>query len=213
MLDYPDVGREGRCRGLPVRHRVGHGTVAGPAVRDVGRQLPQHHAARADGALGQPPRPRPAAGPGRPAPARAPDGARGRGLRLQRGASRRVRLRRHRRDPTLGRPRRRRHGDGTPRTHAVVAARRAAGRAGWRWGGSRPTRRSRARSPLWPWRAPTATPDATLQIIGKPATDSYVASLAALRGRDGTGRCRHLRRSRQRRRPLRRRTAAPMCWW
>ena len=52
-----------------------------------------------------------------------------------------------------------------------------AGRAGSRWGGYRPTRRSRAPSP--PSRSARAhgDPEASLQIIGKPATESYVAAL------------------------------------
>ena len=58
------VGRTGRRRRVPVRHGLGHGSVAGRPARDARGQLPQRHAARADGALGQPPGPGAAAGPG-----------------------------------------------------------------------------------------------------------------------------------------------------
>ena len=82
--------------------------LASPS-RDPRGQLPQRHATRADGALGQPPRPRAAAGAGGPPPARAAHRAGGGGLGLQRGAPGRLRVRGHGGDLAVGRTRHRAH--------------------------------------------------------------------------------------------------------
>ena len=76
VLDYP-VAAE---RGDVVVYQFATASAMAPWLagpdRDPGRQLPQHHAARPDGALGQPSRPGSAARPGGPAPAGAAHRAR-----------------------------------------------------------------------------------------------------------------------------------------
>ena len=123
------AGAAGRRRRLPVRHRLGHGAVVGRPARDPGRQLPQRHAARADGAVGQPPGAGAAAGPGRPAPAGAAHRA-GRGrLRLQRGAPGGGRIRADGRDLAVGRP----AGRGSHALPPPSAPAASAPRRGARW--------------------------------------------------------------------------------
>ena len=103
-------------------------------------------------------------------------------LRLQRGAPGRGRLRQHGRHPAVGRARRTRRS--RPPRHRRRRRRRgrratrpAAARAGSPSAGCRRTRRSRAPSPRSPWPGRTATPARRSLVIGKPATDSYVAAL------------------------------------
>ncbi len=141
--------------------------------RDARRQLPQHHAARPDGAVGQPSRPRAAAGPGGPAPAGTPDHPGGGRLGLQRGAPRRGRLRVHGGDPAVGRPR------PGPHLGAHPTRIRPAGR-GARWlavGRVSPNKALEGTIAALAVARAHRDPAATLLIIGKPATDSYVAAL------------------------------------
>ncbi len=179
--------------------------MAGPPVRDAGGQLPQHHAARADGAVGQPSRPGPVARPGGPTPPGAPHRARRRRLRLQRDAPGGGRVHCHSGDPAFGGTRfdrqpSTRHGQRRPTRRRPSAApsggargalaRRRAGvaeqgarehhcRAGRRPGPRRPRRNAGGH---------------------RQARDGVLRRRAApLRGRDGALAGRHLRRPRVRR--------------
>ena len=188
----PRGGPAGRRRRLPVRHRLADGALAGRPDRDAGRQLPQHHAARADGAVGPPPRARARCAPRGTCAVLAPrtDAGRRR-LGLQRGAPGRGGLRRHGGRPALGRPRRRRHRGG-PR-HAAPEPDRpaAAAPAGSPSGRVSPNKALEHTIAALAVARAHGDPDATLRIVGKPATDTYEPGAAALRRRAGSGRRRH----------------------
>ena len=124
---YADEARPGRRARVPVRHRVGHGAVAGRPHRDAGRQLPQRHAAGVLRTVGQRHGAAPAAGRAelrawRPAPrsawrcrpstrpscarpaSPAPRSSRRRPCCRHRPPAAHRRHRRHRRPPTPARP-------------------------------------------------------------------------------------------------------------
>ena len=196
VLSYPEAARPGRRGRLPVRHRVGHGALAGRAPGGPGRELPQHHAAGADGAVGQPPGPRPAAGPGGPAPAGASRRARRGRLGVQRGPPGRGGVRPDGGDRAVGQPGRRGHRpgrppgqSGPPRRCRGALARRGAGVAqqGPREHGGRTGRGPRPRRPR---RHAARRGQAGHRLLCRRA--------AALRGRVGPERSGHVHRPRQR---------------
>ena len=108
-------------------------------------------------------------------------------------------LRRHGGDPAVGGPRRRRHRGDPCHDGGLVPAGRGRRPLAGRRDGCRPTRRSSAPSPRWPWPGRTATPRRPCSIVGKPATDSYVAALHRYVAELGLARAVALRRPRERR--------------
>ena len=153
-------GRGRRRAGLPVRHRVGDGRLAGPPTGAGGPQLPQHHPTEVLRPVEQ--RDHPAAGgrATRAGPAGAPGRAGHRGVPLRRAGAAGGRLPAHRGDPggqrvgAAGRARPCR-----PRS-AVRPPARAPGTGGCRSDGWPPTRATTRPSPpsSWPGRRPTPTP-------------------------------------------------------
>ena len=123
-----------------------------------------------------------------------------------------VGVRRHGRDPTVGRPRRRRHSGGTRQPATGAAARRerrtlAGGREGVAQQGAGEHRRRPGRGP-GPRRPGRHAAD------HREAGHGVVRVLAAaLRGGAGAGRRGHLRRPCRATRPSRPRTAARTCSW